>query len=333
MPLRGSRGVLPFLMRVVTLLAAVVGLGASVPSLAQDYPNRPIRFIVPYPPGGGTDVVARIMNEALAESLGQPIIIDNKGGAAGNVGTDVAAKAPADGYNILFTLSSHTINPKLYDKLPFDVERDFVPISLAAMIPQILVANPSVPANNLKELIALAKANPGKLNYASVGTGSPAHIAGELLKLKTGIDIVHIPYKGGGPAVIDTIGGQVQLAFVSMPAAWQHVKAGKLKAIAVASSKRSVAAPDLPTIAESGVPDYAVESWYGAFAPAKTPPAAVAKLNAAFVKVLDNPQIKEKLLAQGAEATSSTPAELDRIVKEELAKWDVVIKTAKIKPE
>ena len=201
------------------------------------------------------------------------------------------------------------------------------------MIPQILVANPSVPANNLKELIALAKANPGKLNYASVGTGSPAHIAGELLKLKTGIDIVHIPYKGGGPAVIDTIGGQVQLAFVSMPAAWQHVKAGKLKAIAVASSKRSVAAPDLPTIAESGVPDYAVESWYGAFAPAKTPPAAVAKLNAAFVKVLDNPQIKEKLLAQGAEATSSTPAELDRIVKEELAKWDVVIKTAKIKPE
>jgi len=333
MPSRGSRGALRALIRVAPLLAFGLGLAASTPSLAQDYPNRPIRFIVPYPPGGGTDVVARIMNEALAESLGQPIIIDNKGGAAGNVGTDVAAKAPADGYNILFTLSSHTINPKLYDKLPFDVERDFVPVSLAAMIPQILVVHPSVPANNLKELIALAKANPGKLNYASVGTGSPGHIAGELLKIKTGIDIVHIPYKGGGPAVVDTIGGQVQLLFVSMPAAWQHVKAGKLKAIAVASAKRSVAAPDLPTIAESGVPDYAVESWYGAFAPAKTPPAAVAKLNAAFVKVLDNPQIKEKLLAQGAEATSSTPAELDRIVKEELAKWDVVIKTAKIKPE
>ena len=244
---------------------------------AQDYPNRPIRFIVPYPPGGGTDVVARIMNEALAAELGQPIIIDNRGGAAGNVGTDVAAKAPADGYNILFTLSSHTINPKLYDKLPFDVERDFVPISLAAMIPQILVVHPSVPANNVQELIALAKANPGKLNYASVGTGSPGHIAGELFKIKTGVDIVHIPYKGGGPAVIDTIGGQVQLLFVSMPAAWQHVKAGKLKAIAVASAKRSVAAPEVPTIAESGVPDYAVESWYGAFAPAKTPPAAVAQ--------------------------------------------------------
>jgi tripartite-type tricarboxylate transporter receptor subunit TctC len=318
--------------RVALLVAAVV-LAAAMPALAQDYPNRPIRFIVPYPPGGGTDVVARIMNDALAADLGQPIIIDNRGGAAGNVGTDIAAKAPADGYNILFTLSSHTINPKLYDKLPFDVERDFVPISLAASIPQILVAHPSVPANNVTELIALAKANPGKLNYASVGTGSPGHIAGELFKIKTGVDIVHIPYKGGGPAVVDTIGGQVQLLFVSMPAAWQHVKAGKLKAIAVASAKRSVAAPDLPTIAESGVPDYAVESWYGALAPAKTPPAAVARLNAAFAKVLANPQIKEKLLAQGAEAAPSTQAEMDRVIKEELEKWDLVIKTAKIKPD
>jgi tripartite-type tricarboxylate transporter receptor subunit TctC len=302
-------------------------------AMAQDYPNRPIRFIVPYPPGGGTDVVARIMNEALAAEVGQPIIIDNRGGAAGNVGTDIAAKAPADGYNILFTLSSHTINPKLYDKLPFDVERDFVSISLAASIPQILVVHPSVPANNVKELIALAKANPGKLNYASVGTGSPGHIAGELFKIQTGVDIVHIPYKGGGPAVVDTIGGQVQLLFVSMPAAWQHVKAGKLKAIAVASAKRSIAAPEVPTIAESGVPDYAVESWYGAFAPAKTPPAAVAKLNAAFVKVLENKEIKERLLAQGAEAAPSTQAELDRVVREELVKWDLVIKTAKIRPE
>jgi len=320
-------------MSRVALLVAAVVLAAAMPALAQDYPNRPIRFIVPYPPGGGTDVVARIMSDALAADLGQPIIIDNRGGAAGNVGTDIAAKAAADGYNILFTLSSHTINPKLYDKLPFDVERDFVPISLAALIPQILVVHPSVPANNVQELIALAKANPGKLNYASVGTGSPGHIAGELFKIKTGVDIVHIPYKGGGPAVVDTIGGQVQLLFVSMPAAWQHVKAGKLKAIAVASAKRSVAAPDLPTIAESGVPDYAVESWYGALAPAKTPPAAVARLNAAFAKVLGNPQIKEKLLAQGAEAAPSTQAEMDRVIKEELEKWDLVIKTAKNKPD
>src|SRR5437764_10960493 len=270
MPLRGSRGVLRLWMPVVTLVAAVLGLAASMPSLAQDYPNRPIRFIVPYPPGGGTDVVARIMNEALAEALGQPIIIDNRGGAAGNVGTDVAAKAAPDGYTILFTLSSHTINPKLYDKLPFDVERDFVPISLAALSPQILVANPSVPANNIRELIALAKAQPGKLNFASVGTGSPAHIAGELFKLKAGVDIVHVPYKGGGPAVTDTLGGQVQLAFVSIPAALQFVKAGKLKALAVTSDKRSLAAPDIPTIAES-VPDCIVNSWYGALAPARTP--------------------------------------------------------------
>lgn len=315
------------------LLGVAFALLAPVAAMAQDYPNRPIRFIVPYPPGGGTDVVARIMNEALAADLGQPVVIDNRGGAAGNVGTDLAAKAPADGYNVLFTLSSHTINPKLYDKLPFDVERDFVPISLAAMIPQILVVHPSVPVTNVQELIALAKANPGKLNYASVGTGSPGHIAGELFKIKTGVDIVHVPYKGGGPAVVDTIGGQVQLLFVSMPAAWQHVKAGKLRAIAVTSAKRSVAAPDVPTIAESGVPDFVVDSWYGALAPAKTPPAAVARLNAAFAKVLDNPQVKERLLAQGAEAAPSTPGEFDRVIKDELAKWDLVIRTAKIRPE
>jgi tripartite-type tricarboxylate transporter receptor subunit TctC len=190
-----------------------------------------------------------------------------------------------------------------------------------------------VPANNVQELIALAKANPGKLNYASVGTGSPGHIAGELFKLRTGVDIVHVPYKGGGPAVTDTIGGQVQLLFVTMPAAWQHVKTGRLKALAVTSAKRTVTAPDVPTIAESGVPDYVVDSWYGALAPAKTPPAAVARLNAAFAKVLENPQVKEKLLAQGAEAAPGSPADFDRRIKDELAKWELVIKTAGIKPE
>jgi tripartite-type tricarboxylate transporter receptor subunit TctC len=300
---------------------------------AQTYPSRPIKFIVPYPPGGGTDVVARILAEPLTAELGQTIVIDNRGGAAGNVGTEIAARAPADGYNILFTLSSHTINPKLYDKLPFDVERDFVPISMAALIPQILVVHPSVPANNVQELIALAKASPGKLNYASVGTGSPGHIAGELFKLKTGVDIVHVPYKGGGPAVTDTIGGQVQMLFVSMPAAWQQVKAGKLKAIAVTSAKRSQTAPDVPTIAESGVPDFVVDSWYGALAPAKTPAAIVARLNAALVKVLEMPAVREKLFLQGAEAAPSTPAEFDRVIKDELAKWDYVIKAANIRPE
>jgi len=307
----------------------------ATPALAQDakdYPNKPIRFIVPYPPAGGTDIVARIIVDPLAAVLGQPIVIENRGGAGGNVGTDVAAKSAPDGYTILFTLSSHTINPKLYEKLPFDVERDFVPISLAALVPQILVANLSLPANNIAELIALAKREPGKLNYASVGTGSPAHIAGELFKLKAGIDMVHVPYKGGGPAITDTLGGQVQLAFVSIPAALQFVKAGKLKALAVTSDKRSLAAPDIPTIAES-VPDCVVNSWYGALAPAKTSPAIVAKLQAAFVKVLALPEVKEKLFLQGAEAASSTSAEFDRRIRDELKQWEYVIREAKIKAE
>ena len=205
-------------------------------------------------------------------------------------------------------------------------------ISLAALVPQILVANPSLPANNVAELIALAKREPGKLNYASVGTGSPAHIAGELFKLKAGVDIVHVPYKGGGPAVTDTLGGQVQLAFVSIPAALQFVKAGKLKALAVTSDKRSLAAPEIPTIAET-VPDCVVNSWYGALAPAKTPPAIVAKLQAAFVKVLAMPEVKEKLFLQGAEAASSTSAEFERRIRDELRQWEYVIREAKIKAE
>jgi tripartite-type tricarboxylate transporter receptor subunit TctC len=318
------------LARAVAVSFLSLLLAANVS--AQDYPNKPIRFIIPYPPAGGTDIVARILSEPLAAVLGQPILIDNRGGAAGNLGTDIAAKSSPDGYTILFTLSSHTINPKLYDKLPFDVERDFAPVSLAALVPQILVAHPSVPANGVPDLIALAKARPGKLNYASVGTGSPAHIAGELLKLKTGIDMVHVPYKGGGPAIADTLGGQVQLAFVSLPAALQYVRAGRLKALAVTSDKRSIAAPEIPTIVESGI-DCVVNSWYGALAPAKTPPAIVAKLQAAFAKVLAMSEVKEKLFAQGAEAQSSTSAEFAARIHDELKEWEYVIREAKIKAE
>jgi len=310
-------------------LGALLGAGAAA---AQGYPDHAIRMIVPYPPAGGTDIVARIVNEPLTSILGQPIVVDNKGGAAGNLGTDLAAKAPADGYTVLFTLSSHTINPKLYAKLPFDVEKDFAAVSLAAYIPQIVVVNPSLPVNTMQELIAYAKANPGQLNYASVGIGSPGHIAGELLKLKTGINMVHVPYKGGGPAVTDTLGGQVQVLIVSIPAAFQFVKAGKLRAIAVASDKRSVAAPDIPTIAEQGI-DCVVNSWYGMLVPAKAPPAVVAKLNAAMVKALSTPETKEKLFAQGAEAASSTPAEFEALIRDELRKWDYVIREAKITAE
>jgi tripartite-type tricarboxylate transporter receptor subunit TctC len=317
---------------VFARLSCAMLLAVSVVAFAQDYPTKPIRMIVPYPPAGGTDIVARTLNEPLSTLLGQPIVVDNKGGAAGNLGTDLAAKAPADGYTILFTLSSHTINPKLYGKLPFDVEKDFAAVSLAAYIPQILVAHPSVPVNNVQELIAYAKARPGKLNYASVGIGSPAHVAGELFKLKTGVDIVHVPYKGGGPAVAGILGGQVELLFVSLPAVWQQVKAGQLKAIAVASDKRSIAAADVPTIKEQGV-DCVVNSWYGALVPAKTPPAIVAKLNAAMGKVLQTPELKEKLLLQGAEAASNTPAEFEQLIRSELKQWEYVIREAKITPE
>ncbi len=316
-------------MRIVAVAALALAAGLAH---AQDYPTKPIRMIVPYPPGGGTDVVARIVNEKLSAELGQPIVIDNKGGAGGSVGTELASKAPPDGYTILLTLSSHTINPKLYPKLGYDVERDFIPISLAASIPQIIVANPAVPATTVAELVALMKANPGKFNYASVGIGSPAHIAGELLKLKTGAQMTHIPYKGGGPAMTDVIAGQVQLAIVSMPAALQFVKAGRVKAIAVASAKRSASAPDVPTIAEGGL-DVVVESWYGVLVPAKTPAPIVAKLNAAMVKVLAMPDVKEKLFAQGAEAVSNTPAEFEAIIKDELGRWEYVIREAKITPE
>ena len=299
----------------------------------QDYPVKPIRMVVPYPPAGGTDIVARILIEQLAPAIGQSIVIDNRGGAAGNIGTEIVAKSPPDGYTVLFTLSSHTINPRLYDKLPFDVEKDFSPIGLAATIPQILVAHPSILASNVKELIELAKRDPGKLNFASVGTGSPGHIAGELFKLRTGTHIVHVPYKGGGPAVSDTLGGQVQLLFVSMPAAWQYVKAGRLKALAVTSDQRSVVAPDVPTLVEAGVPDCVVNSWYGALMPARTPPTIVAKWNAALNKVLAMSEVREKLLLQGAEATSSTPAEFDALIRDELRKWEYVIREARIKPE
>jgi tripartite-type tricarboxylate transporter receptor subunit TctC len=224
------------------------------------------------------------------------------------------------------------IVPNLYAKLPFDAERDFAAVSLAAYIPQLIAVNPNVPIKNIAELVAYAKAHPGKLNYGSVGVGSPSHIAGELLKLKTGIDMVHVPYKGGGPAVTAALGGQIEVLIVSMPAAYQHVKAGKLRPIAVASDKRSIAAPEIPTIVEQGV-DCVVNSWYGALVPAKTPPAVIAKLNEAMKKALETPATKEKLLAQGAEAAWTTPAQFDALMKDELAKWEYVIREAKIQPE
>ena len=288
---------------------------------------------MPYPPGGGTDVIARIVQGKLQAALGQNIVIDNKGGAGGSVGTDIVAKAAPDGYTVLFTLNSHTVNPAIYAKLPFDTLKDFEPVGTVASLPQILVANPQFPANNVAELIALAKAKPGTLAYASVGVGSPGHLAGELFKLRTGTQMTHVPYRGGGPAVTDVMGGQVPLLWVSIPAAAQFVKTGKLKALGVSTLKRSAAFPDVPTLQEAGVPDFEVDSWYAMFVPAKTPKPVIDKLNHALNTTLQDPEIREKLLAQGSEAVGGTPEALGKTVDAELVKWAKLAKDASIKAE
>jgi tripartite-type tricarboxylate transporter receptor subunit TctC len=312
------------------LVALALGLAAAA-AAAQEWPAKPVRFIVPYPPGGGTDVIARILQPRLAEALGQTIVIENRGGAGGAVGTEAAAKSPPDGYTFLFTLSSHTINPLLY-KLNYDVERDFAPVTLIVSVPQLVAANPSSPLKTMRDVVATAKAHPGRLHFASVGNGTPSHIAGELLKLKAGIDIVHVPYKGGGPAVADTIGGQVWLLFVTMPAAMSHVRAGKLRALAVTTLKRNPGAPEIPTVAEAlGIADYEVDSWYAMFAPAKTPPAIIARMQREVARVIELPDVKQKLLEQGGDTVGSSPEALDRVVRGELKKWAELIREAKIK--
>jgi tripartite-type tricarboxylate transporter receptor subunit TctC len=318
-------------MRYAFIAACLIGFGA--PAAAQDYPNKPIRFIVPYPPGGGTDVIARILQPPLSEGLRQSIVIENRGGAGGAVGTEAAARSAPDGYTLLFTLSSHTINPLLY-KLSYNVETDFEPVSLLVSVPQLIAANPGAPATTLREMVAAAKQKPGVYSFASVGNGTPSHIAGELLKLKAGIDLVHVPYKGGGPAVTDTLSGQVPFLFVTAPAALAYVRAGRLRALAVTTLKRSPAAPDIPTVAEAlNLPDYEVDSWYALFAPARTPSAIASRVQQEVVRALQIGEVRQKLLEQGADPVGSTPQELDRIVKVELKRWADVIRQARIKLE
>ena len=326
-PLRRRLGILGAL---AAALALAVPLGAAAQAA---YPDKPVRFIVPYPPGGGTDVIARIVQDRFAQVLGQPIVIENRGGAAGSLGTDIAAKSAPDGYTVLFTLSSHTINPAIYPKLPFDTVKDFLPVGTVASLPQILVANTQFPANTVAELTALAKAKPGTIAFASVGNGSPGHLAGELYKLRTGTQLTHVPYRGGGPAVTDVMGGQVPLLWVSIPAAAQFVKQGRLKALAVSTLKRSAAFPDVPTMQEAGVPDFEVDSWYAMFVPAKTPRPIVDKLNAALNTVVAEPAIKEKLLQQGSEGVGGTPEQLAKVVDAELPRWQKLARDAAIKAE
>ena len=319
---------------LLTRRAALVALVlVSAGAAAQDWPNKPVRFIVPYPPGGGTDVIARIVQEPLSKALGQPIVIENRGGAGGAVGTEAASKAAPDGYTFLFTLSSHTINPLLY-KLAFDVEKDFVSVSTVASLPQLIAANIASPYKTMQDIVSQAKAQPGKVAFASVGAGTPSHIAGELLNLRAGVKLLHIPYKGGGPAVTDVLGGQVPLLFVSIPAAMGHVKSGKLRPIAVTTLKRSGAAPEVPTVAEAlNIPDYEVDSWYAIFAPARTPPSMVSRMQQEVARVVRIPEVKQKLLEQGADGVGNTSAELDQVVKSELRKWTTLIQQAGIKLE
>jgi tripartite-type tricarboxylate transporter receptor subunit TctC len=314
-------------------LLAAVAFSASFATLAEapaDYPTKPIKLIVPYPPGGGTDVIARIMQERLQSLLGQPVLIENKGGAAGSIGTEAAARAAPDGYTVLFTLSSHTINPSIYPKLAFDTAKDFEPVAMVASLPQILVANSQFPPANVTELVALAKSKPGTISFASVGNGSPGHLAGELLKLRSGTQMTHIPYRGGGPAVTDVMGGQVPLLWVSIPAAAQFVKAGKLKALGVSTVKRSAAFPDVPTMQEAGIADFEVDSWYAAFVPTKTPKVIIDKLNKAINTVVREPEIRDKLLAQGSEGVGGPPEALGKVVSTELVRWAKLIKEANV---
>jgi tripartite-type tricarboxylate transporter receptor subunit TctC len=312
---------------LLTLLAA-----AALPAAA--WPTKPITFIVPYPPGGGTDIIARIYQEPLSKALGQPIIIENRGGAGGSLGTAIAARATPDGHTMLFTLSSHSINPVIYPKLPFDTEHDFRPVSMVASLPQLFAVNPNTPYKTFAELMTFIRSNPGKVDYASVGIGSPSHMAGELLKMQTTTYMVHIPYRGGGPAVAATMGGDVPLLIVSIPAAMSQVRSGRLRALAVSTKKRSPILPNVPTIAEAtGLKDYEVDSWYAVFAPLKTPDEVVERMHKEIATIAVRPDVSAKLLEQGAVGVSSTPAELGKTVTKEIAEWRAVVKRANIEGE
>jgi tripartite-type tricarboxylate transporter receptor subunit TctC len=313
-------------------LAATAAAGslAAGPAAAQaGYPNKPITIVVPFAAGGTTDILARVVGDALKKELGQPVVIDNRAGAGGNIGGALAAKAAPDGYTLFMgTVGTHAINAALYKKMPFDPIKDFAPLTRVAMVPNLLVANPARPYKNVKELIAYAKANPGKVSFGSSGNGSSIHLSGELFNTLAKVEMVHVPYKGSAPAVTDLVGGQIDIMFDNMPSAIQHVRNGRLKAIAVTTAKRSPELPDVPTIAEAGVPGYEATSWFGMFAPAQTPAPIVTRLNTALVKVLADAEVKKKLAEQGAEPYSEKPEHFAEFIRKESAKWSQVVKAA-----
>lgn len=322
-------------MRAAGWIAAAIAIfGVIGPAAAQNYPNRPVRFVVPFAPGGSTDTLARSLALKMGESMGQQVVVDNRSGGNGNIGTDIVAQAPPDGHTIVLGyIANLAIGPHLYAKLPFDPIKSFAPITLLAESPNILVAHPSLPVKTLKELIAYAKSNPAKLNFGSASVASVGHLTGVMLNQMAGIDLQHVPYKGSGQAVVDVVGGQIQLMFSGMSSVMPHIKANRLRPIAVTGEKRSPAAPDVPTIAESGFPGFSATAWYGVLAPANTPRPIVTRLNTEILKALAFPDVKQRLESVGFELIGSTPERLAEYLRTELRKWEKVVKASGAKPE
>ena len=318
-------------MKLLCVSALALGfVTANVQAQPTNYPTKPIRFVVPFAPGGGTDIIARLIAQKLNDGLGQPVVADNRGGAGSTLGTDIVCKAPPDGYTMLLGNISLAFNAWLYKSLPYNAVRDLAPVSMVAVQPNIVVLNPAVPAKTMKEFVDYARANPGKLSFASAGAGSGTHLAGEMLKDRLKIDMLHVPYKGTGPAITDLIGGQVQVMISTFASALPHVKSGRLRALGVTSAKRSPATPDVPTLLETGVPDYDYSTWYALFMPARTPAAIVNKVNAVTRQALATEDMKQKFDAQGVEPWTDTPAELGAYLKSETEKWGRVVKAANI---
>ena len=316
-----------------------LGLAGAGPVLAQaggaaGYPARPIRMVVPFTPGGSTDILARAIGQKLTEAWGQPVVIDNVPGAGGAIGADKVAKATPDGYTLLMGhIGTLAVNPSLYPNLPYDPIKSFAPVAWVARVPNVLVVHPSVKARSVKELVALAKASPGKLNYGSGGNGSAANLATEYFKLQTGVSLLHIPYRGTAPAVTDLMGGQIQLLFTGAPAVLGQVKNGQLRALAVSSPQRLAALPDLPTVAESGYKDFEADQWYGVVAPAGTPRDVVSKLNAQINQALASPELKTRLTSEGAIGTPTTPEAFGQHIVREIARWKPVIQSGRVKAD
>ena len=309
--------------------AAVAALLPAGPAQAQAYPTRAVKMVVPFPPGGSLDIAGRLIAQKLTDAWGQPVVVENKPGAGGNIGADFVAKSPPDGYTILMgALSTHAVNPSLYKSMPYDAAKDFAPITLIAITPNVLVVNAASPVTSAKEFIAYAKANPGKLSFGSGSNGSAGHLAGELFKVETGTDAVHIPFKGGAPATQALLAGDTQFMFDNLANAMAQVKAGKLRALAVTTANRSPLAPDLPTMAEAGLPGFDISTWYGFFAPAGTPPAVVAKWSADVAKVLNAPDVRAKFVADGAEPTPNSPEQFAQFIAREQAKYARIVKAS-----